>query len=49
MADPLPHPSKDKRQKPDPSKPPSSPYEPYKSPFRKASKIKRDPVNEVNA
>ena len=33
-ADPLPHPSKDERKKPDPNQPPSSPYEPYKSPHK---------------
>ena len=36
MADPLPPPDKDKRKKPDPNQPPSSPYEPYKSPFKLA-------------
>ena len=32
MADPLPHPSKDTPQRPNPNAPPSSPYEPGKSP-----------------
>ena len=32
MADPLPHPSKDVPQRPNPNAPPSSPWEPYKSP-----------------
>ena len=36
MADPLPPPDKDTRQKPNPNQKPSSPYEPYKSPFKLA-------------
>lgn len=38
MADPLPPPDKDTRKKPNPNNPPSSPYEPYKSPFKLAKK-----------
>ncbi len=34
QAQPLPHPSEDERQKPNPNQPPSSPYEPYKSPHK---------------
>ena len=32
LAEPLPHPSKDTPQRPNPNTPPSSPWEPYKSP-----------------
>ena len=39
MADPLPHPSKDTPQKPDPNSPPASPYLPGKGPGSKDDKL----------
>ena len=46
MADPLPHPSKDTRKKPNPNSPPSSPWLPGQSPAPSRKDIARGASNE---
>ena len=46
MASPLPHPSEDKPQKPNPNSPPSSPWLPGKSPAPSRKDLARGASNE---